>query len=375
MSLLLDIRGRTTHAGTPLVHPTSENVVLANVFGCVKNFSPDAALNPWISGVTGGQINAASAWDASFWERQPRPVGVNEGSTEVDLVLSSEQSLLFVEVKMEADASSGVTHDTERDQLTRNLDVGFQRAQIEDQCFAVIYITPDLEEPPIVSQIRSGVTSFPCNPDVESNEIAQCLHWAPWASMGKVLAGSLQQQRFSEVESLFCLDLLSYLAGKGLWENTLPDEERFYTNKTYRPLQRDGSRFVPFANRSRKLDQSWRSGSWSGAEQEFRDLLHKLPPKHKALLKLLADNGGSAQQGYIMDSLPFLRGKTPGSLRSIKGYINAQAKACAKAPILAVGSGGGLARVHTINSDLKEMRDVVIAVAQAFDIREQDIRE
>ena len=46
MSLILELRGRTSHAGIPLVHPTSEHVVLANVFGVVKNLAFDAALNP-----------------------------------------------------------------------------------------------------------------------------------------------------------------------------------------------------------------------------------------------------------------------------------------------------------------------------------------
>ena len=52
MALVLDLRKRLFHAGVPLVHPTSEHVVLANVFGTVKNFSADAALNPWLRAAT-----------------------------------------------------------------------------------------------------------------------------------------------------------------------------------------------------------------------------------------------------------------------------------------------------------------------------------
>jgi len=48
MTLVLDLRNRLFHAGVQLVHPTSEGVVLANVFGIIKNFSADAVLNPWL---------------------------------------------------------------------------------------------------------------------------------------------------------------------------------------------------------------------------------------------------------------------------------------------------------------------------------------
>ena len=111
MSLILELRGRRSHAGTPLVHPTSEHVVLATVMGVVKNLPPDLAINPWLSHISAGQIAAESDWSFSFWEKQTRPVGVQEGSTEVDLVMSSDKQIVFVEVKMDAAPSAGTTHD------------------------------------------------------------------------------------------------------------------------------------------------------------------------------------------------------------------------------------------------------------------------
>ena len=48
MAILLDLRERLSHAGIPLVHPTSEHVVLANVFGIVKNLSSNTSINPWL---------------------------------------------------------------------------------------------------------------------------------------------------------------------------------------------------------------------------------------------------------------------------------------------------------------------------------------
>jgi hypothetical protein len=42
MSIILELRNRQSHAGVPLVHPDSEHVVLANVFGMVRNLPPDS---------------------------------------------------------------------------------------------------------------------------------------------------------------------------------------------------------------------------------------------------------------------------------------------------------------------------------------------
>src|ERR1035437_117695 len=64
----------------------------------------------------------------SFWEKQPRPIGIREGNTVVDLVLDSVATLVFVEVKMDAPASSGTTSNPNWNQLARNLDIGYRRA-------------------------------------------------------------------------------------------------------------------------------------------------------------------------------------------------------------------------------------------------------
>ena len=106
VSLILELRNRKSHAGVQLIHPTSEHVVLAEVFGVVKNLPFGDALNPWLQSASANEIPPSSDWMFSFWEKQPRPIGVNEGSTEVDLVLNSAQDLVFIEVKMDADPSS-----------------------------------------------------------------------------------------------------------------------------------------------------------------------------------------------------------------------------------------------------------------------------
>jgi hypothetical protein len=137
MSVILELRDRRSHGDVALVHPDSEHVVLANVFGVLKNLPPDAVLNAWLTAATNGAVPPASAWRPDFWQKQPRAQGVIEGSTEVDLVLESAASLVFVEVKMGAGPSTGTKSDPERNQLIRNLDVGYARALRENREFAL----------------------------------------------------------------------------------------------------------------------------------------------------------------------------------------------------------------------------------------------
>jgi len=68
VSVILELRNRTSHAGTPLIHPTSEHVVLAEVFAVLKNIPFDSALNPWLVACSGGSISFAQDWEFSFWK-------------------------------------------------------------------------------------------------------------------------------------------------------------------------------------------------------------------------------------------------------------------------------------------------------------------
>ncbi len=131
MAIILTLRDHETHADITLVHQTSEDVVLANVFGVVKNLPYDAVLNPWLAKVTGDTIPDADDWLLSFWERQPLPQGIHEGSTNVDLDMNSATAVVFTEVKMDAGPSTGTRHSEKRNQPVRNLDVGYAEAKRE----------------------------------------------------------------------------------------------------------------------------------------------------------------------------------------------------------------------------------------------------
>ena len=366
MCMILELRDRTSHAGITLVHPKSEHVVLANVFGIVKNLSFDAALNPWLIEVTGNADIGSDDWKFSFWEKQERPTGVQEGSTEVDLVLFSETTLVFVEVKMDAEPSGGTAHDPERNQLIRNLDVGYRRAQDQQKAFAVVYVTPDMQEPRIVSRIHDEDQSFPANRGTNPTLISQCFYWSSWSMIADVLAQSYEKDLLSDIEKRFSMDLLAYLAKKRLWQNSLTDDPIFYGDKLYRSLQKTNSSFVPYSKQSTERDESWRGIAWEA--EALRALLRKLRWEDKLLLKVLADADGAMRQNQLMQAIPFLNGKNSASLRSLKSHVNAQCKGCGKAPILAVGTGSGGNRLHQINPALGELRQVVIEEATKFNI-------
>jgi hypothetical protein len=367
MSLILKLRKRESHAGTVLVHPTSEHVVLGAVFGIVKNLSYDSVLNPWLARVTNNTIPPADDWHLSFWESQPVPAGVGEGSTEVDLEMDSEPALVFTEVKMDAAPTAGTTHDANRNQLVRNLDIGYEQAAKQKKRFAVIYVTPDESEPAIVDDIRKNQHAFPANPQVPPDQIRVCLYWCPWRSIGSVVHEALERDAMDEVERSFAFDLLAYLKMKGLWNGPLSEklQTQVQGDKLYKELLPSGT-FVPYGQTKNAPDQSWRNNAW--AEADLRQLLALLPDREKALLKVLAEAPGAAtKQSNIFAKLPFL-GTNADSLSALKRGTSKACKGKGKAPLLIPGTGSGNDRVHRINPGLGTLLQVVIDEARKFQV-------
>lgn len=62
-------------------------------------------------------------------------------------------------------------------------------------------------------------------------EIAARLHWSSWAAMGDAFAAAYSTGMLDEIGQGFTLDVLAYLAKKGLWRNTLADEYRVVASK------------------------------------------------------------------------------------------------------------------------------------------------
>jgi hypothetical protein len=355
------------HAGTPLIHEGSEDVVLATVFGVVKNLSFETVLNPWLGRVTGGAIPASDDWHLSFWKGQHVPAGLDEGSTNVDLEMDSDPALVFAEVKLDAPPSAGTTHDPNRNQLVRNLDIGYERAARAGKKFAVVYVTADTAEPAIVAEIRLNEQAFHANKSVPPERGRACLYWCPWGWIGDVIHEALERDGLNETEKSFAFDLLAYLKAKGLWNGVLSEKlmAQIQGDKLYRMLLPAGM-FVARGQGKPVLDQSWRNNAWE--EADMRNLLGRLGDREKALLKVLAEApDGSLKQRAILNKLAFLGG-SPDALSALKRGISKACKGQAKAPLLPPGSGSGDNRRHEINSNLGPLRDVVIAIAKGLQI-------
>jgi hypothetical protein len=365
MSIILQLRRRNRHAGIQLVHETSEHVVLGEVFGILRNLQPDSVFNPWLEHTTGNQCQPSQDWHFGFWEWQEKPMGIHEGSTQVDSTVQSEDTLIFSEVKMDAQPSAGTKGDSERNQLIRNLDIGYRRAVIEKRKFFLLYLTPDPATPEIVTRIRQSTPQFPANPGVPAEHIVSRLFWNSWSSIGDALASAYLHTALEKCGRNFVRDLLAYLAAKGLWQNILPDEPLFYEGKLYRSLQRTDSPFVPYQKARR--NQDWRNNAWDTPSLESH--LHTgIGHRGKLLLKFIAESGGIVAQHSIMAGVPFLRSKSSRSLGATKAHINAGCKALNRAPILSEGRGAGELRLHEINRSLGDLRNVVIETAKTYDV-------
>jgi hypothetical protein len=365
MSIILELRGHYKHAGITLVHDNSEDVVVGNVFGIVKNLRRELVLWPWLSLVTGMPLNNQEPSSFLFWDSQSIPIGREEGPTKVDVVVEGSAALVFIEAKLGADASVSTTHDRERDQLTRNLDVGSRLAAELNKDFYVVYLTTDDAEPKeLVATLRA---KGPDSSRDNGHDLGAHLHWASWASIGDLLAELYISKQLDRTEASFSLDVLAYLVKKGLWTNRLPDQETFHSDKLLAPLMTANSAVYTRYKRRRTPDRTWRRTQWT--ESDLRDFMGSLNlERERALLKVIASHDGGVQQRAILEELPFINGWK--GLQRIKSNINARCRGRGRAPILGIGHGpAGDRKVHEFDGDMGDLRAVAIEIARAFEIR------
>jgi hypothetical protein len=139
VSLVLELRNHTRHGQSiTLVHTGSEDVLTGTVFGILRNFRPEVFLLPWLTAICHREFPSGN-WLFSFWEKQSLPGVPKEGFSHIDLVITMPTAVIFVEAKLAATASQRTKYDPDRDQLTRNLDVGYARAVREARRFELIY--------------------------------------------------------------------------------------------------------------------------------------------------------------------------------------------------------------------------------------------
>ena len=117
-----------------IVRPTSEDVLVGNVFGMLKHIRPHLWLNPLLNlalhdDPRGGPFRQVWFKDfrVRFWERQarfpPELLGFREGHTEPDVVITwkNPPTTVWIEAKYLSGFATGTTNSEDNDQVIRSL--------------------------------------------------------------------------------------------------------------------------------------------------------------------------------------------------------------------------------------------------------------
>ena len=362
MSIIAELRDRTSHAGQLLIHTGSEHVLVSNVFGVLKNLSQEIVLRAILKEILQVDIDEDKFKKVKydFWKKFPAPKGIKEGFTEADIVIEFLDYVIFIEAKYLSNESTGTTHETDRDQIVRNLDIANIYAKKNDiKNFFVIYLTCDEYKPEIVKNITNGSISSSLSSETTINNIRDKIFWASWKDISEILAELSLNNVFIKSELHFIRDLLDYLCKKNIAKNNLCSSNNKKVEKDYYKIcRKDCNGFRKIYKWDNYRDESWRSEVWE--EKGIINLLENLNRQQKRLIYFLASKGGGAYQGDIMRSLDFLNGKDSGTLSGIKAGINRYCKNLNKMPLLSVGAGLRDDRYHEINRELKELRKIII---------------
>lgn len=78
----------------------------------------------------------------SLWKKLSPPVewGLRESDSEIDVMLENDHFVWFIEVKYKSDVSMGTTHDSTRNQILRNIDLGTEYAGGKDFYFSLLIL-------------------------------------------------------------------------------------------------------------------------------------------------------------------------------------------------------------------------------------------
>jgi len=118
----------------------SEDALTWNVFRTLMK----EPLEKWFSELFLVRIDKDETVRFYFWKECPPPPQrpVPEGNTHVDLTVETEKKLIFVEAKYKSEISDRTSHDSERDQIIRNIDVGSYEGQVKGKEFFFILLVP-----------------------------------------------------------------------------------------------------------------------------------------------------------------------------------------------------------------------------------------
>ncbi|MCM3729586.1 DUF1643 domain-containing protein [Neobacillus cucumis] len=118
----------------------SEDAMTWNVFRSLKQINPNIWFPLLFKNSFPQEFGYSSeSMEISLWKKiQPFARLVKEGPTEVDIIIETNEFVWLIEAKYKSDISKNTTHDTSRNQVIRNIDVGLDYAKGKDLYFSLL---------------------------------------------------------------------------------------------------------------------------------------------------------------------------------------------------------------------------------------------
>ncbi len=209
-----------------IVRTTSEDLLTANVFGILKNLDPKIWLRKFLGEAIKGKDFSKHTFENlsfEFWKRYRPPANrkYREGISEVDVTISYNGGIIFIEAKYLAPVGLRTTNDIHRDQVIRYLDLAAYHFLNHPDTVKEFYfvLIMDIEKPPWVltryrnhQNLMKGLTNPGLfKPPAEAGRLlSKGIGWLTWKQLRKIL--EIEKEHFrTETERRFVGDLIVYL--------------------------------------------------------------------------------------------------------------------------------------------------------------------
>ncbi|HPD60230.1 MAG TPA: hypothetical protein PKV48_00510 [Thermodesulfobacteriota bacterium] len=228
-----------------ILRTTSEDLLMANVFGILKNLNPHIWLKKFLEEALKQDFSNAPLENLSFdfWKRIHPPGNMThkEGASEVDLIIRFDNTAILLEAKYLAPLSLSTTHCSTRNQLIRYIDI------------AINHFLYDAENPKDVyfvvldsAKVKPWLIKYYRNPKRIFNEVTRSsmfadylkacetigkrIGWLNWERLRIILEKS-KNHFLENAERKFIDDLLIYLEHKQNEAIRLRNERSVITNQ------------------------------------------------------------------------------------------------------------------------------------------------
>lgn len=209
--------GYIMSGATKIYHTKSEDILTANVFGHLKYIKTINWIELLINDYS--EIYPSNNFKLSFWKNIPPPKDIKapEGNTEVDVIIESSNTVIFIECKYHAEASEGTTGSNKigepRNQIIRNIDVGLNYSFGADKKFFFTYITTTKNIPIEISHYKNvntivrDIKGYHKNdPGYLKNISSNQIKWVTWEQIGIYIFQHCEN--LNSTEKMIAKDLL-----------------------------------------------------------------------------------------------------------------------------------------------------------------------